>query len=178
MTLQSEYIIGEKGTLRIRMEAQRDPVFPYLPRFGVRLVLPEEYEQVTYIGYGPYESYADKHWASWYDRFTTTVDGLHEDYIKPQENGSHWGCDWLSISDGTAQVELQGNDFSFNVSHYSQEQLAHIAHNYELQRENKIYLCVDGAMSGLGSGSCGPHLLEKYQVQTLQPKLDILLRFQ
>lgn len=177
MTVKAEYIIGAGGVLRIRMEAERDPVFPYLPRFGIRLILPKEFEKVTYKGYGPYESYADKHQASWYGTFESQVDTLHEDYIYPQENGSHWGCSQVVVSDGARKIEVVGNDFSFNASHYSQEQLEAVKHNFELKKEKHTYLCIDGRMSGLGSGSCGPHLMEKYQVSELTPAMDVCLKF-
>lgn len=177
MTMKAEYIIGAGGVLRIRMEAQRDPVFPYLPRFGIRLILQKEFEKVMYKGYGPYESYVDKHRASWYGTFESQVDALHEDYIYPQENGSHWGCNQVIISDGTRRIEVIGNGFSFNASHYSQEQLEKTGHNFELEKERNTYLCIDGCMSGLGSGSCGPHLLEKYQVSELTPTMDACVKF-
>lgn len=48
--------------------------------------------RVEYFGYGPEESYIDKHRASHLGRFETCTDCLHEDYLKPQENGSHWNA--------------------------------------------------------------------------------------
>lgn len=178
MDLTVTYTIGAQGKLRIHMDGQRDPVFPYLPRFGVRLSLPEEFEQVRYTGYGPYESYADKHRASWFGTFKSNVDDLHEDYVRPQENGSHWSCDNVMITDGMSAIELSGNGFSFNISHYSQEQLESTAHNFELEKEHKTFLCIDGRMSGIGSGSCGPHLIDQYRVQELNPNMDICFKFQ
>ena len=49
------------------------------PRFGLGLKLPNDKTDVIYYGYGPYESYSDKHRASWVDRFDTTVDDMFED---------------------------------------------------------------------------------------------------
>ena len=177
LKVQAEYTIGDGGTLRIQMRGCRDLQFPYLPRFGIRVTLPEEFEQVSYIGYGPYESYVDKHRASWFGYFHALVDDLHVDYIMPQENGGHWGCDNLELSDGKRRIEVTGRSFTFHVSHYSQEQLEAAKHNFELEKENKTFLSIDGRMSGLGSGSCGPFLMEKYQVYERNPIMDVCIKF-
>ena len=80
--------VNADGQIKLTLDADKDMTFPYMPRFGLQLVLPEDQDQVEYIGYGPTESYQDKHRAWLGDRFTTTVDELLEDYVKPQENGS------------------------------------------------------------------------------------------
>ncbi len=150
---------------------------PFLPRFGIRLFLDERMEDVSYFGYGPYESYLDKHRASLLGSFGTTVTGLHEDYLKPQENGSHWGCSELTLSGGGASLAVLGKEFSFNASHYTQEELTAKAHNFELEKSGFTVLCIDGAMSGVGSNSCGPQLNERYQVKDdEQLAIHVLLR--
>jgi beta-galactosidase len=53
--------------------------------------------------------------------------------------------------------------FSFNVSPYTQEELAAKKHNFELETCGYTVLCLDYAQSGMGSNSCGPELLEKYR---------------
>ena len=74
----------------MELQAKRAPGVPMLPRFGLRLFLPKEMDQVSYYGLGPVESYIDKRRASWHDLFETSVEQLHEDYLRPQENGSHY----------------------------------------------------------------------------------------
>ena len=54
------------------------------------------------------------------------------------------------------------NKSSFNLSRYSQEQLTAVKHNFDLQEE-KLILCLDYRQAGIGSNSCGPSLIEKYQ---------------
>ena len=135
--------------------------FPYLPRFGLTFTLPEEKANVEYLGYGPTESYQDKHRAAWIDRFFATVDELHEDYVKPQENGSHFHCYDVTVGDLRAEGS---RPFSFNASYYTVEELASKAHNYELEKSGHVILHLDYAMSGVGSNSCGPELLKQYRV--------------
>lgn len=152
---------------------------PFLPRFGIRLFLPKAYENVTYFGYGPEESYSDKHHNSYKGLFTNSVDGLMENYLRPQENGSHWGCSSVALSskDGR-KVLVSGNDFSFNASHYTQEELTAKKHSFELEKSPYTVLCLDGYMSGCGSNSCGPELMEKYQVKDKELHMAFTLELQ
>ncbi len=168
-------IFGD-GSIQLLMEGRKDPVFPYLPRFGVRMFLPKDFTEVEYRGYGPFESYIDKRRASYYGRFQTTVDSMHEDYIKPQENGSHYGCKYIKISNEDSELAVFGESFSFNASRYTQEELGSKRHNYELEKSNYVTLCIDSHMSGVGSGSCGPHLIEKYRVDGEKLVFDVMLR--
>lgn len=166
LDMEVKFEINANGEIKITIVAHRNMEMPYLPRFGLRLFLPEEMKEVTYIGYGPYESYIDKRRASYYGRFSDTVDSLMEDYIRPQENGSHYGCSKVSISDAKAEkaMDVWGDNFSFNASYYTQEELMAKAHNFELEKSGEVVLCLDGYMSGSGSGSCGPQqLIERYQ---------------
>ncbi len=171
----SEYRIDGGGNVRIHMDVERDLGFPYLPRFGVRLFLqPEDHKKVTYLGYGPGGSYQDFRYAQKYGCYTANVSD-YEPFIFPQENNSHWGTEWLAL--GALRVVTQKEPFSFNASRYSQEQLDHAKHNYELKPEDSAILCLDARMSGIGSGSCGPQLAEQYQVKEESFSFDWLLQF-
>ena len=56
------------------------------------------------------------------------------------------------------------DDISFNASHFSDKQLTQTGHDYELVPNRETYLTVDYKQSGVGSNSCGPKLMEKYQL--------------
>lgn len=56
------------------------------------------------------------------------------------------------------------NAISFNVSEYTQEELAGKRHNFELEKCGQTVVCVDGQMAGVGSNSCGPALAERYRI--------------
>lgn len=159
--------VDGKGNIVFKCKAHKNPTVPMLPRFGVRMFLEKTFEKVTYFGKGPYEAYTDKQQASWYDRFETTVTDMHEDYIKPQENGSHYGTEYMTLSEHGSKMPIGfyslERPFSFNVSHYSQESLTNTAHNFELVPEEATVVCIDYAQNGIGSQSCGPALSEKYR---------------
>ncbi|MCL2425499.1 MAG: beta-galactosidase small subunit [Oscillospiraceae bacterium] len=137
---------------------------PFLPRFGIRLFMPRAFDDVNYFGYGEYESYVDKRRASYRGLFNNKVADMHEDYIMPQENGSHYGCDFVSVSSkGLTLKAVSSDKFSFNASPYTQEELTTKQHNFELNECGDTVLCLDYKQSGIGSNSCGPELLEEYR---------------
>ena len=165
LTISAEYRIYGDGEVKIRLDCKKEANLPFLPRFGMRMFLPENIKNIEYLGYGPFESYFDKHRASSWSYHETTVAENHEDYIKPQENGSHWGCNEVSVKDNTNNglTVRATKPFSFNASEFTQEELTGKPHNYQLKKSGHTVLCIDYAQNGIGSNSCGPQLLERYQ---------------
>ena len=93
-----------------------------------------------------------------------SVTDQHEDYIRPQENGSHTDCDYVIVKGSVLGIVAYGaQSFAFNVSEYTQEELTEKAHNYELVPCGSTVLCLDYKQNGIGSQSCGPRLKEKYR---------------
>ena len=156
--------INEDGKIEAVVEAIKDKEFPDLPRFGIRMFLNKKMDEITYFGMGPQESYRDKHQASCHGLFRSKVAQMHEDYIRPQENGSHYDCDYVELTNGQCGIAaVSKNPFSFNASVYTQEELERVSHNYELKESDSIVFCMDYAMNGIGSNSCGPDVLDKYR---------------
>ena len=160
------WTITGSGKLHMDMNVKRNMEFPMLPRFGIRMFLPKEMDTVTYYGMGPQESYCDKHRASCHGKYSCPIEELHEDYIRPQENGSHYDCDYVILQGKDCGLTVAGADsFSFHASVYTQEELTEKRHNYELVPCGSTVLCIDYAQSGIGSNSCGPGLLKKYRLE-------------
>ncbi|MCI9537892.1 MAG: DUF4981 domain-containing protein [Eubacterium sp.] len=156
--------IDGNGKITSMISATKDEEFPDLPRFGIRLFLDKKLCDVCYFGMGPQESYRDKHQASSHGCYHSKVCQMHEDYIRPQENGSHYDCDYVEVSNAQFGIAaVSGQTFSFNASLYTQEALERAAHNYELEESDSTVLCIDYALNGIGSNSCGPIVLDKYR---------------
>lgn len=133
----------------------------YLPRIGLAFAIDRKYQKFSYTGYGESESYIDKHMASSYGEYKTTVTENFQNYIRPQENGSHFGATKLTV-DGAFDVTAK-QPFSFSVLPYSTQQLKNTKHNFELKEPDATYIHLDLAMSGIGTNSCGPQLAEAYR---------------
>ena len=166
LDVKAVWTVSPDGRVDVSLHGERDTRFPWMPRFGVRLFLPREFGEAEYFAYGPYESYVDKHRASRLGVYAQSVESMHENYLKPQENSSHCGCRYVTLSDGAFALSAAAEQpFSFNVSPYTQEELAGKAHSYELEPCGCTVLCVDYKMSGVGSNSCGPSLLPQYRLE-------------
>ncbi len=193
LDVDAVWTIRPEGTIKVQLEVERDAIMrgtykeyfhqvekdgevqsfenpfamtdAFLPRLGLRLRLPKEMDQVAYFGFGPNESYNDKRRASWQGAFTSSVADLYEDYIRPQENGSHYHCEYVILTGGEKKLSVYNETpFSFNASEYTAEELTKKAHNYELEKAGQTILCIDLRQSGIGSGSCGPQLAKKYRL--------------
>lgn len=114
LRINAEWTVSAEGTITSGMHVAKNPEFPVLPRFGVRMILKEDMQNINYIGMGPYESYIDKHHASWHGSFSASIYEMHEDYIMPQENGSHFDCSYVQISAPGANDEADKNSSDKN----------------------------------------------------------------
>ena len=165
--------IEAAGKIDADIAVTKDDEFPDLPRFGVRMFLDKKLSAARYFGMGPQESYCDKHQAASHGLYRADVGDLHEDYIRPQENGSHYDCEYVELNNSRYGIVVSAeNAFSFNASYYTQEELEKKTHNYELIESDSVVFCVDYALNGIGSNSCGPVVLEQYRFD------DVLFRFQ
>lgn len=163
--MDTTYTVFADGSLTVKCKAEFSNKVTFLPRFGIRLFMPKSFDRVEYFGFGPYESYIDKHQASYMGNFSALIEEMHEDYIRPQENSSHYGCKHMTVTDGETRVKFTAaEDFSFNASPYTQEELCSKRHNFELEKCESNVICVDSKMAGVGSNACGPALAEKYRI--------------
>ena len=164
--------IETAGKIDADIAVTKDDEFPDLPRFGVRMFLDKKLSAVRYFGMGPQESYCDKHQAASHGLYRADVGDLHEDYIRPQENGSHYDCEYVELNNSRYGIVASAEKaFSFNASYYTQEELEKKTHNYELTESDSVVFCVDYALNGIGSNSCGPVVLDQYRFD------DVLFRF-
>ena len=133
------------------------------PRMGIEFAVDRAYSQFSYIGYGPTDSYIDKHVACEYGWYTSTAGANYDrNYIRPQESGSHYACRYLEVKDLfclTADAP-----FSCSVNPYTTAQLRDTLHDFALPDNDFVNICIDLAMRGVGSHSCGPKLPPQYEI--------------
>ena len=146
--------------LSFEYEQNNKQYYDYLPRIGLVLDLDGDYDSLEYKAYGPYETYKDSYKHMIKDVYKSDVDKQHFHYVKPQESGSHFGSDYVKVSNGKNALCAYGME-SFSCTKYSIEELTNTKHDFELKGDGKTHMCLDFAMSGLGSNSCGP-LTEEY----------------
>lgn len=178
--VESYWRIFADGTIVTDIEGTKNPEMPYLPRFGIRMFLPEKFDNVSYMGYGPEDAYVDKHQASRFGRYQATVRGMMEEHIRPQENGSHLHTYEAAVKNAAGQtISVSSEDtFSFQILPFTQEELTMKKHNHELQESSASVLCLDYKMSGIGSQSCGPELKDIYKLNEETMKYTLQFSFE
>lgn len=153
---------GERG-VSVTAEVKLAEHVKSLPRLGFTFELGADYNNVTYFGNGPVESYVDRSLSSPLSIYTANADDMNYMYPRPQESGSHNGTRFVCLSNGaTGYMFDSEKPFSFNVSPYAQGEYK--AHSYEMKKSGKLFVNIDYKMAGLGSNSCGPRIADKYLV--------------
>ena len=133
------------------------------PRFGFEFAVDRAYESFSYMGFGPHESYVDKNIACEYGYYESCAkENYDNNYVRPQESGSHYSCKYLAVKELFQMTAEQ--PFSCSVNPYTTKQLCETLHSFELEENDFVNVCVDLAMRGVGSHSCGPKLLGKYEI--------------
>ncbi len=163
------YVYTIYGSGDVVIDAQVNPAsedLPFLPRIGLQMLMPPGYEHFTWYGRGPHETYVDRKYGAQVGVYSGTVDEQYVPYIVPEENGNKTEVQWVALTDDDGIGLLAvGQGMEVSAHHYTTEDLTKATHTYELQRREEITLNLDYAQSGLGSASCGPGRLEKYQLK-------------
>lgn len=167
--------IDGNGNITAKLKAVIDKDIEYLPRFGLKIQLSQDFDKCSYFGYG-LDSYIDKHNHTYKTLYNTEIKDMFVNYHKPQENGAHYDTDYINIlSEQDAVSIICDKTFSFNLSYYSQQEIEQAKHFYELNPQKNPILCIDYMMSGIGSNSCGPELAPQYKL--IQKYINMEINF-
>ena len=144
---------------------------PDLPRLGIVIELPREYEQLTWYGRGPWDNYPDRKESCPIGLWKSTISKQYVHYARPQDSGNHEDCTYVELrtkKGKNLRIEALGQPFSFSALPYSAQYIASKTHDYELEDQGHTYLSIDCAVMGLGNSSCGPGVLKKYTIDKTQ----------
>lgn len=168
LDLTTRYTIDANG--RIGIDIVGEPFgqngSESLPKLGMQLYLPDQYETVTWDGLGPAENYPDSQLAARHGRFTRTIDELWTPYAHPQENGNHMGVSQVTLTNqSNFGLKIVGEELNFSAHYYTTRMIDRALHPYELVKQPQIELNIDYQQYGLGTNSCGPATQEQYKLK-------------
>jgi len=162
---QQTFTLSPEGRILAENVFTVDKALPDLPRLGVVLTLKPGFEKLTWFGRGPAENYWDRKRGTLVNLYESTVTGQYVPYIVPQEHGNHTDVRWLSLENGKAGIRVTAQGvLEFTASHYTARDLYAAHHTYDLTPRPETILSLDYHQRGLGTGSCGPDTLPKYQL--------------
>ena len=145
---------------------------PDLPRLGILIELPRDYEYLTWYGRGPWDNYPDRKVSCPIGLWKSTVSKQYVHYPRPQDSGNHEDCTMVELRTKKGKklrIEAIDKPFSFSALPYSAQYIASKTHDYELEDQGHTYLSIDCAVLGLGNSSCGPGVLKKYAIDKTKP---------
>ncbi|MFP4557365.1 MAG: glycoside hydrolase family 2 TIM barrel-domain containing protein [Bacteroidales bacterium] len=146
-----------------------------LPRVGMVVELPKEFEQVKWLGHGPHENYRDRAYAAHWGLYEKNVDEMITPYVKPQENGNRYDVDRVIVSNDGMGIKIEGDSLCFSIHPYSLETLTNATHTPDLEESENNYLYIDLFQNALGSENFFYNYLEKYIEKGRRFELDFRL---
>lgn len=158
------YTVFPDGVIDVNAQVFTHEIVQTLPKIGFQFKLPGKFDNVSWFGRGPNETYPDRKSLGIIDEFNMEVEDLHFDYIVPQENGNRSDIRWMKLSDDMENNLLvtSENQFNFSARNYSDKALKDAKHINELITDTTIYLNIDYLQNGLGTATCGPGYLDSY----------------
>jgi len=148
-----------------------------LPRVGCAWIAAPEFQQLKYYGRGPHENYPDRLTSASLGIYESSVSEQYVPYVMPQENGHHCETRWLELSSESSAILVEpGEPLGFDVSHFTASDLFGARHTIDLRARPEVYLTLDAAHRGVGTGSCGPDTLPEYQVNGTEFRWEYRLR--
>ena len=174
--LKTAWTIHGDGMMDLENEFTPFGNLPLLPRVGIVMSLGKDFENVRWLGRGPWENYSDRKESADMGVWKSTVSGQYVPYVRPQENGNKEDVRWLELTDAGGNglnISAVENPFAFSALHFTAQDLSSVRHSYELKPRPEIILSLDAKMSGLGNSSCGPGVLEKFSVPPANYRLHL-----
>lgn len=166
ITQTQVYTVYGSGDVLLETNVDVPAAYPPLARMGLALQMPGGFEQFTWLGRGPQESYVDRKAGVKVGLYSGTVDEQYVPYIMPQENGNKTDVRWLALTDENGVGLLMAGDplLEAGAGHFSAADLYAAFHTNELTRRDEVFVTLDSVQCGLGGASCGPITLPQYMV--------------
>lgn len=155
-----EYYVDNSG--KILVDATLRAVNPFvttIQKFGLSAQLDGRFSNVRYFGRGDEENLSDFNEHALVGIYSTSVDKFARVYIKPQDSGNRGDVRWAEFTDENGdglRFSASGNLFNLNAHDYTDDSLKKAGHIEDVERENTVFVSIDGFVRGSGSNSCGP----------------------
>ena len=162
------YTIHGNGDVAVEMglepEGRR---LPDIPRVGMQMTMPGDFNQITWFGRGPIENYQDRYTAAAVGRYSMGLEDFIHDYIRPQENANRTDVRWFAVQaeDGAGILAVGDPVINASAWPYSMDDLEESTHAYQVPRRDFTTVNLDGEQMGVGGdNSWGARALKQYLI--------------
>jgi beta-galactosidase len=160
------YLVKGDGSIKVDNQIQFVGFRINLARIGVRMLLDKKLDRMTFFGCGPFENYSDRKSAAEVGIYELGVNEQYE-YEKPMERGNHEDVRWAKLSgNGMPSLMVKSDEKLMQVAAlpHTDEQMYPVEYKIDLPTSSATVFCVSTKTLGVGSASCGPRPLDKFQV--------------
>ncbi len=173
----NHYTIYADGTLDVRTTYVNK--LSSIQRLGQSIHLNPALENIEYFARGPLSNYSDRKTASFAAVYNSTVTDQHEHFVRPQSMSNHEDLRYLKLTSPTDPnygllIETEGR-VSFSALHFDESDYV-APHDFELVPRKEVILHLDYQQTGVGNGSCGSTIWNRYLIPT-NCELTNTLRF-
>ena len=169
-TIGADYTLSYQlnGEGKLQVEATYKPLsdtIPLIPKFGMRVRIPESYNSIDWYGRGPYENYPDRKTASLIGLYNFSLTNFITAYPAPQDNANRCDVRWFSLStQNNNSIKITGlQPLNFRAWPYIEDDLENTLHDYKLPKRGFINLNIDLNIHGVGGDDTwGAKTMEKY----------------
>ena len=172
------YTLDKNGALKIHTTFQPDTaIVKSMARLGLTFRVADTYDQVSYLGRGDNETYADRDQSGKIGLYQTTPERMFHYYVTPQSTGNRTDVRWTKFTDRSGEgIFVDSNrPFQFSIVPFSDVLLEKARHINELERDGLVTVHLDAEQAGVGTATCGPGVLPQYLVPLKKQSFEFTL---
>lgn len=165
------YTVTGDGTVHTALSYDPPKGIHDMPEFGMLFKFDADYENLTWYGYGPAETYCDRERGGKLGIYQNKVADNIAQYLVPQECGNHTHVRRASVTDNLGRgMEFSGKELSFSALPYTPHELENAMHSYELPPVYYTVVRVALQQMGVaGDDSWGARTHEEYLIDVTKP---------
>ncbi|MFC4401808.1 glycoside hydrolase family 2 TIM barrel-domain containing protein [Gracilibacillus xinjiangensis] len=161
------YSVYPDGTVEVEQLLQPGEELPEIPAVGMQWEMDKNFDQLTWYGKGPHETYWDRQKSGKIAIHKGIVSEQMKPYLKPQESGNKYGVRWIKVQDESGKgIKVKGvPTIEANVLYYNAKELEEASHHYKLSAPEKVSVTINGWQMGVGGDdSWGQHTHPEYKL--------------
>lgn len=165
------YTVTGDGTVHTALSYDPPKGIHDMPEFGMLFKFDADYENLTWYGYGPAETYCDRERGGKLGIHHNKVADNIAQYLVPQECGNHTHVRKASVTDNLGRgIEFSGKELSFSALPYTPHELENAMHSYELPPVYYTVVRVALQQMGVaGDDSWGARTHDEYLIDVTRP---------
>jgi beta-galactosidase len=166
------YSINDDGKIMVDMDYKPTTNnIPLMPKFGMRMRVPADFNAITYYGRGPWENYPDRKQSAFIGYYKMPLSEFETEYIHPQDNGNRCDVRFFMIANNQSTINIQGcQPLCIRAWDYGEEDLEGVRHPNEINRGRFVNLNIDGNIHGVGGADTwGKRTLPQYTIDGNHP---------